>query len=109
MKKNGVREFLMAVNNSVNLRTEVLKLRKKYPDGELSAQDAYDFLSKDFTVLARNKGYNFTVEEYINYQMSREIEDYEFKILKDNELSEVSGGFYKQEIFPWFSALIGKF
>ncbi|MDR1467448.1 MAG: DUF1810 domain-containing protein [Oscillospiraceae bacterium] len=84
--KDDITAFQEFLSVNLELQKEVEFLRSKYDPGVLSVKDTCEFLRNDLIPFARSKGYNFTVEDYINHEIEEE------QSLLHEDFMNVSGG-----------------
>ncbi|MDR1467108.1 MAG: hypothetical protein LBI55_01605, partial [Oscillospiraceae bacterium] len=97
--RSDMEDFYITLNTDPELRSEVRFLRSNYPSGILGVKDTYNFINRDLIPLARSRGYNFTLEEYIEHGIREEQGN-----LTERELVIISGG---RSITPSMAKIIG--
>ncbi|MDR3178572.1 MAG: hypothetical protein LBT82_00745 [Oscillospiraceae bacterium] len=85
--ERDVKNFCKLMNENFNIKQSVKKIRKKYPKGEMSVKDTYDFITNGIIPLAKENHYNFDFDDYIDYQLKEESGS-----LEKEELFDINGG-----------------
>ncbi|MDR3178855.1 MAG: hypothetical protein LBT82_02210 [Oscillospiraceae bacterium] len=79
-----VENFLINVNENSSMRNEILKLKNKHKNENLSEKNKLSFIINGVLPIAKKYGYNFTIEEYFQINKRRE--------LSQKELENTTGG-----------------
>ncbi|MDR3178678.1 MAG: hypothetical protein LBT82_01295 [Oscillospiraceae bacterium] len=87
MKTKGIKEFYVNSNKKKALGDEILKLRKKYPNKQLSHDQAVEFIKNDLIPLAKKHGYSFTLEDCLDLIKKENTGE-----LNEEELLRAAGG-----------------
>jgi hypothetical protein len=87
MMKNDVKLFQEAMERDSKLKEEVKKLRSKYDKDILNSMETYTFLTEDLLPFARAKGYNFSINDYLQYEL-----EIERRNSGNNDLKNIYGG-----------------
>ncbi|MDR0404971.1 MAG: hypothetical protein LBH37_04220 [Oscillospiraceae bacterium] len=82
--KRDVKVFVEDLSRNKDLKSELKKLRDKYKPGILNAKDSYIFLNEDLIPFAKSRGYNFTLNDYVEYELEVERDGIDFR--------DISGG-----------------
>ncbi|MDR3178887.1 MAG: hypothetical protein LBT82_02380 [Oscillospiraceae bacterium] len=88
MKESNIQAFFKAVNKDPKIKQEMEIIRGEYPEGNMNAEDSFNFITKGIIPLAKKNGYEFNFREYISFQLKDELKEE----LTEDDLMEISGG-----------------
>jgi len=92
MKSYIIEDFLKTVDSDIKLKKNFEKLIEKYKNSCSSKEQSVEFLTKELIPFAHETGFNFELQDYIDYFKTLNRE------LSDEELSEVSGGINRRTL-----------
>ncbi len=90
MSQENVKNYFQELTKNKGLQEKLVALNKKYEGRELTKEQLNTACEQELIPLAKEYGFEFTLEEYNAY--TQEMERPKTGLIDDNELSAVAGG-----------------